>query len=270
MAASGSNPSIKRSSGAYATGDIELRFGKNQQPLRANSQVLCLVSPTVLAPLIKAEPKPLFLLVQDDDREAWQMALQLLFQLFVAAVPIGQTRLTCLSLDALFPAMPILHKYNFSKLLRYTESLVLTDADWLKGTKQTQYNWAHWMQLSDQLQMAGLRENLLNVFDSLSLDPLVLDVLFQACQLDSEDRAKKEVTLPVSGLVLAEFDRLGVRQLMDKVMAELGSTSTTGHHWYRGSTRKCPVLFTGDSGELSCGVPLCKGCGFCPHCRQKS
>eukprot|EP00798_Chlamydomonas_sp_ICE-L_P007455 gene7455-595_t len=48
----------------YDSGDIELRFGTNQEPLRAHSQFLSLASSTVLAPMINAEdPKASYLMV---------------------------------------------------------------------------------------------------------------------------------------------------------------------------------------------------------------
>eukprot|EP00798_Chlamydomonas_sp_ICE-L_P007105 gene7105-209_t len=56
MASTSSIPSSTSANAAYESGDIELRFGKDQQPLRAHSQLLKLASPTVLAPMLDAEP----------------------------------------------------------------------------------------------------------------------------------------------------------------------------------------------------------------------
>eukprot|EP00798_Chlamydomonas_sp_ICE-L_P015472 gene15472-21557_t len=59
----GGDESSRSNEKAYESGDIELRFGNDQEPLRAHSQFLSLASPTVLAPMIEAEdPKASYLL----------------------------------------------------------------------------------------------------------------------------------------------------------------------------------------------------------------
>eukprot|EP00798_Chlamydomonas_sp_ICE-L_P007478 gene7478-623_t len=57
------SPSPTPTPAAYESGDIELRFGNNQNPVRAHSQLLSLASPTVLASMINAEdPKASYLM----------------------------------------------------------------------------------------------------------------------------------------------------------------------------------------------------------------
>eukprot|EP00798_Chlamydomonas_sp_ICE-L_P022566 gene22567-29694_t len=62
MASPCSDPSPTSTPAAWESGDIKLRFGDNQKPLRAHSQLLKLASPTVLGPMLDTgKPKTSYL-----------------------------------------------------------------------------------------------------------------------------------------------------------------------------------------------------------------
>eukprot|EP00798_Chlamydomonas_sp_ICE-L_P007477 gene7477-622_t len=52
--------------------------------------------------------------------------------------------------------MPILHKYNFSKLLKHVARLVELEVAWAQGSKTRQQTVGEWLWLLDELQLVGL------------------------------------------------------------------------------------------------------------------
>eukprot|EP00798_Chlamydomonas_sp_ICE-L_P019034 gene19034-25629_t len=121
----------------HDSGDIELRFGNEQEPLRAHSQFLSLASPTVLVL-----------------ESTWD-------------------------LDMFFSAMPILHKYNFSTLLKHAAGLVESAVAWgqgqgkgrsqvvpygqqvqvqVKGSETLKHSVGEWLWLLDELQLVGMHD----------------------------------------------------------------------------------------------------------------
>eukprot|EP00798_Chlamydomonas_sp_ICE-L_P007103 gene7103-207_t len=196
MASSSDIPSPTSTGAAYESGDIELRFGNNQHPLRAHSVLLKLASPTVLAHMIDAvRPKASYLLVVGE--------------------PIDHL---LMDLDILFPAMPILHKYNFSKLLKQTELHVPLEETRAKGTKKTKHSFGEWLWLAEELQLVGLHGALHKLLQGLQQDNQGIDRLFQiGKEVDTATRAKKRPTAAI--VVMAELSRLGVQEIVHKEKA---------------------------------------------------
>eukprot|EP00798_Chlamydomonas_sp_ICE-L_P019025 gene19025-25619_t len=134
MASSSSSPAPTLPPSVYASGDIELRFGNNQEPLRAHSVLLSLASPTVLGPMLSAE-----------GRKASYLE-----------VLVGTT--WYFELDTFFSAMPILHKYDFSALLKHAAGLVESEVAWGQGCKTLQHTVGEWLWLIDELQLVGMHD----------------------------------------------------------------------------------------------------------------
>eukprot|EP00798_Chlamydomonas_sp_ICE-L_P007439 gene7439-577_t len=63
--------------------------------------------------------------------------------------------------------MPILHKYNFSKLLKCTDLLLKSEEAWKKGTKTTKHSFGEWLWLADELQMVSLHTTLATLLQDM-------------------------------------------------------------------------------------------------------
>eukprot|EP00798_Chlamydomonas_sp_ICE-L_P007104 gene7104-208_t len=115
-----------------------------------------------------------------------------------------------MNLDALFPAMPILHKYNFSKLLQQTELLVPSEEAWATGTKKAKHSLGEWLWLAEELQLVGLLDALSKLLQGFSMDrDDAAHRLLQILQeVKNAAQAKNQAT--AAGAVLAQFDRLGI------------------------------------------------------------
>eukprot|EP00798_Chlamydomonas_sp_ICE-L_P019027 gene19027-25621_t len=144
----------------HDSGDIELRFGNEQEPLRAHSQFLSLASPTVLV--------------------------------------LGST--WCFQLDTFFSALPVLHKYNFSSLLKIAAGLVESEVAWGQGSKTLKHTVGEWLWLLDELQLVGMRDAFQKLIKGLPRTRL--------CKIAQEVTAaaapSKRIT--AAGMVMAEFD----------------------------------------------------------------
>eukprot|EP00798_Chlamydomonas_sp_ICE-L_P019026 gene19026-25620_t len=150
------------------SGDIELRFGIEQQPLRAHRQFLSLASPTVLGPMINAE---------DLIESTWY-------------------------LDTFFSAMPVLHKYNFSTLLKHAAGLVESEVTWGQGSKTMARNVGEWLSLLDELQLVGMRHAFQKLIKGLPMSRLC-EI---AKKLTAAAAASNRITS--AGMVMAELTSL--------------------------------------------------------------
>eukprot|EP00798_Chlamydomonas_sp_ICE-L_P019024 gene19024-25618_t len=176
MASSDSTPAPALPPAVYASGDIELRFGNNQEPLRAHSVLLSLASPTVLGPLLSAE-----------DRKASYLV-----------VLLGSS--WYFELDTFFIAMPILHKYDFSALLKHAAGLVKSEVAWGQGSKTKEHNVGEWLWLIDEPQLVGMHDAFQKLIKGLPRSRL--------CGIAHEvtNAAAPSKRISAAGMVMAEFD----------------------------------------------------------------
>eukprot|EP00798_Chlamydomonas_sp_ICE-L_P026229 gene26229-9036_t len=100
--------------------------------------------------------------------------------------------------------MPILHKYNFSKLLKDAECKVGVEVDWARGTetrgtKTKVHTVGDWLWLIDELQLVGMHCAFCRVLRDLPLNRL-RDIGKEVTATSAE---KQRIT--AGGLVLAEI-----------------------------------------------------------------
>eukprot|EP00798_Chlamydomonas_sp_ICE-L_P007116 gene7116-221_t len=170
--------------------------------------------------------------------------------------------------------MPILHKYNFSRLLKCTEWLVGQELNW----KQFSYGWdmgynddytlGQWLLLAEELQLVGLHGAVHRVLKRLKFDKpndihFLIEAGRQINQITSDN--KKQVT--ALGVLVEELDRLGVKQIVNKAVKDRCSTRN-GEHCYENPNPVHGAPSPEECTKASHGA-LCMHCRFCPHCGEK-
>eukprot|EP00798_Chlamydomonas_sp_ICE-L_P019036 gene19036-25631_t len=111
-------------------------------------------------------------------------------------------------LDTFFIAMPILHKYDFSALLKHAAGLVESEVAWGKGCKTLKHNVGEWLWLIDELQLVGMHDAFQKLIKGLPRRRL--------CGIAQEVTAAAAASnrFTAAGMVMAEFDP---SELIEKV-----------------------------------------------------
>eukprot|EP00798_Chlamydomonas_sp_ICE-L_P007450 gene7450-590_t len=117
-----------------------------------------------------------------------------------------------MSLDDIFPAMPILHKYNFKSLLQQPE-LIVGEA-WAKRTKKTKHTFGEWLWLAEELQLKGLHDALVRLLQGFKQDRYDTSRLFEIGKEVNAVAARAKKPPSPFALVMTEVERLGVPSLV--------------------------------------------------------